>query len=219
MTGIGFKRIAIIGAMEEEVNQLRQDIQNEQVFQRAGCEIYTGFLDAAGTIQVALLRSGVGKVSAAMCTSILLDYFHPDAVINFGTAGGLATSLAIGDIVVSSEVRYHDADVTAFGYQLGQMAKCPPSFVAAEPLVALAEKITQQLNITYLRGLICTGDIFMNGGENLQRVIHNFPLAIAAEMEAASIGHVCFRYGIPFVVVRAISDTGNHDSTANFKDS
>lgn len=115
-------KVGIIGAMEQEVTLLRDQIENRQTIQRAGCEIYTGQI---GGVEVALLKSGIGKVSAAMGTTLLLEHCSPDLVINTGSAGGLASTLRVGDIVVSEEVRYHDADVTAFGYEPGQMAGCP----------------------------------------------------------------------------------------------
>lgn len=129
-------KVGIIGAMEEEVTLLRDRIENRQTLARAGCEIYTGQLNG---IDVALLKSGIGKVAAAMGTTLLLEHCQPDLVINTGSAGGLDSSLKVGDIVVSNEVRYHDADVTAFGYEPGQMAGCPAAFVADEDLIALAK--------------------------------------------------------------------------------
>ncbi|MFA9210063.1 MAG: 5'-methylthioadenosine/S-adenosylhomocysteine nucleosidase, partial [Yersinia sp. (in: enterobacteria)] len=115
---------------------LRDQIKNRETLARAGCEIYTGQLNG---VDVALLKSGIGKVSAAMGTTLLLEHCQPDVVINTGSAGGLAPNLKVGDIVVSSEVRYHDADVTAFGYEPGQMAGCPAAFVADAELITLAE--------------------------------------------------------------------------------
>lgn len=117
-------KVGIIGAMEQEVTLLRDRIENRQTFQRAGCEIYTGQING---VDVALLKSGIGKVSAALGTTLLLEHSKPDVVINTGSAGGLAPSLNVGDIVVSDEVRYHDADVTAFGYE-------PARWRAALPL-------------------------------------------------------------------------------------
>lgn len=115
-------KVGIIGAMEQEVTLLRSQIENMNTLQRAGCEIYTGRLNG---VDVALLKSGIGKVAAAMGTALLLEICRPDVIINTGSAGGLSPSLKVGDIVVSSEVRYHDADVTAFGYEYSQMAGCP----------------------------------------------------------------------------------------------
>lgn len=211
-TGIIMK-VGIIGAMEQEVMLLRDRIENRQTLKRAGCEIYSGTLNG---VDIALLKSGIGKVSAAMGTTLLLEHCRPDVVINTGSAGGLAATLKVGDIVVSDEVRYHDADVTAFGYEPGQMAGCPAAFAAAPALIALAERCISQLGLNAVRGLVCSGDAFINGAEPLARIRHTFPSVAAVEMEAAAIGHVCHAFGVPFVVVRAISDVADKESHLSF---
>ena len=206
-------KAGIIGAMEEEVTLLRDKIENRQTITVAGLEMYTGTLN--GT-DVALLKSGIGKVSAAMGAALLLEHCKPDLIINTGSAGGLAPGLNVGDIVVSDETRYHDADVTAFGYEIGQMAGCPAAFVADEKLVNAAEACIRQLDLHAVRGLIVSGDAFSNGAEGLAKIRHNFPQAGAVEMEATAIAHVCHNFGVPFVVVRAISDVADQTSHLSF---
>ncbi|NIG62408.1 MAG: 5'-methylthioadenosine/S-adenosylhomocysteine nucleosidase [Serratia symbiotica] len=206
-------KVAIIGAMEQEVALLRDQIENRQTIQRAGSEIYIGKI---GIVDVALLKSGIGKVSAAIGTTLLLQHCQPDVVINTGSAAGLASTLKVGDIVVSEEVCYHDADVTAFGYEPGQMARCPAAFVADGALIALAESGIKQLKLNAVRGLICSGDAFINGAEPLARIRATFPNVVAVEMEAAAIGHVCHLFGTPFVIVRAISDVADNVSHISF---
>ena len=206
-------KAGIIGAMEQEVTLLRDKIENRQTLTLAGCEIYTGTLNG---VEVALLKSGIGKTAAALGTTLLLELCKPDVVINTGSAGGLAASLKVGDIVVSDEVRYHDADVTAFGYEPGQMAGCPAAFVADEKLIAAAEQVIKQLDLNAVRGLVVSGDVFINGAEPLARIRTTFPQAIAVEMEATAIGHVCHQFKVPFVVVRAISDVADKESHLSF---
>ncbi|MDI6936664.1 5'-methylthioadenosine/S-adenosylhomocysteine nucleosidase [Serratia sp. Se-PFBMAAmG] len=203
----------MIGAKEQEVTLLRDKIENPQTLTLAGCEIYTGTLNG---VEVALLKSGIGKTAAALGTTLLLELCKPDLVINTGSAGGLAASLKVGDIVVSDEVRYHDADVTAFGYEPGQMAGCPAAFVADEKLIAAAEQVIKQLDLNAVRGLVVSGDAFINGAEPLARIRTTFPQAIAVEMEATAIGHVCHQFKVPFVVVRAISDVADKESHLSF---
>ncbi|GKW18187.1 5'-methylthioadenosine/S-adenosylhomocysteine nucleosidase [Pectobacterium actinidiae] len=206
-------KVGIIGAMEQEVTLLRDRIENRQTFQRAGCEIYTGHING---VDVALLKSGIGKVSAALGTTLLLEHSKPDVVINTGSAGGLAPTLNVGDIVVSDEVRYHDADVTAFGYEPGQMAGCPAAFLADEKLISLAQEAIAELQLNAVRGLVVSGDAFINGAEPLARIRTTFPKAIAVEMEATAIAHVCHQFAVPFVVVRAISDVADKESHLSF---
>lgn len=206
-------KAGIIGAMEQEVTLLRDKIENRQTLSIAGCEIYTGTLNG---VEVALLKSGIGKVSAAMGTALLLERCRPDFIINTGSAGGLAASLKVGDIVVSDEVRYHDADVTAFGYEPGQMAGCPAAFPADDKLITAAERCISQLNLHAVRGLVVSGDAFINGSGPLARIRTTFPQAIAVEMEATAIGHVCHQFATPFVVIRAISDVADQESHLSF---
>ncbi|EMH4163038.1 5'-methylthioadenosine/S-adenosylhomocysteine nucleosidase [Pluralibacter gergoviae] len=206
-------KIGIIGAMEQEVALLRDKIDNRQTLTLGGSEIYTGQLNG---VDVALLKSGIGKVAAAMGAALLLDHCKPDVIINTGSAGGLASTLKVGDIVVSDEARYHDADVTAFGYEYGQMAGCPAAFAADPKLVAAAETCIGELNLNAVRGLIVSGDAFINGSVALAKIRHNFPQAVAVEMEATAIAHVCHNFGVPFVVVRAISDVADQQSHISF---
>lgn len=206
-------KIGIIGAMEEEVTLLRDKIENRQTITLGGSEIYTGQLNG---VDVALLKSGIGKVAAAMGAALLLERCQPDVVINTGSAGGLAPTLKVGDIVVSDEARYHDADVTAFGYEIGQMAGCPAAFKADDKLIAAAEECIKSLDLNAVRGLIVSGDAFINGAEGLAKIRRNFPQAIAVEMEATAIAHVCHSFAVPFVVVRAISDVADKESHLSF---
>lgn len=206
-------KVAIIGAMEEEVTLLREQIENCQTLKRGGCEIYSGKLQG---VDIALLKSGIGKVSAALGCTLLIEHFQPDVIINTGSAGGLASTLKVGDIVISNEVRYHDADLTAFGYEPGQMAGCPAAFIADEKLIHLAEQAVQKLRLNSVRGLICSGDAFINGAEPLARIKATFPNVAAVEMEAAAIAHVCHQFKVPFVIVRAISDVADQESHLSF---
>lgn len=206
-------KIGIIGAMEQEVTLLRDKIEQRQTISLAGCEIYTGTLQG---VDIALLKSGIGKTSAALGTTLLLQLCKPDVIINTGSAGGLESSLKIGDIVVSSEVRYHDADVTAFGYEPGQMAGCPAAFQADEKLISTVKTCAADLALHTVTGLVVSGDAFVNGAETLSRIRTTFPQAIAVEMEATAIGHVCHQFKTPFVVVRSISDVADQASHLSF---
>lgn len=207
-------KIGIIGAMEQEVSLLRNRLIHSTIWQQAGCEIYSGQLHG---MDLSLLKSGIGKAFAAFGTTLLLDHFKPEIIINIGSAGSLEPSLKIGDVVVSHEVRYHDVDLTAFGYEQGQMAQCPASFIAAPSLITLAEEIIKQLGIYAVRGLLVSGDIFINSTQTLANIRHIFPKAIAVEMEATAIAHVCHQFSVPFVAIRTISDVANQTAYLNFK--
>ncbi|MGL9769548.1 MAG: 5'-methylthioadenosine/S-adenosylhomocysteine nucleosidase [Sodalis sp. (in: enterobacteria)] len=208
-------KIAIIAAMEQEVALLRKRIDHPTLWQKAGSKIYTGQIHG---VEVALVKSGIGKVSAALSTTLLLDHFKPEIVINTGCAGSAVPSLKIGDIVVSHEVSYYDVDMIAFGYGPGQMAQCPSSFHAAPALVALAKEIVDHLGMNAVCGLVVSGDTFINSADGWARIHQTFPKAIAVEMEAAAIAQVCHQFAIPFVVVRAISDIADQSSHLCFKE-
>ncbi|MDX8359486.1 MULTISPECIES: 5'-methylthioadenosine/S-adenosylhomocysteine nucleosidase [Bacillaceae] len=208
-------RIGIIGAMEEEVIILRDNINNEQVSVIAGCEFTEGSLHG---VEVVLLKSGIGKVNAAMSTSILLDRFDVDYVINTGSAGGLLESLNVGDVVISTEVRHHDVDVTAFGYEYGQVPQLPPAFLADNNLLNVAEKAAENIeNIQTVKGLIATGDSFMSDPSRVAMVRDKFSDLYAVEMEAAAIAQVCYQFEVPFVVIRSLSDIAGKESDISFE--
>lgn len=207
--------IAIIGAMEEEVTILRDKIDNKKVETIAGCEFTLGTMD--GT-EVILLRSGIGKVNAAMSTTILLERFKPDYVVNTGSAGGYNPNLNVGDVVISSEVRHHDVDVTAFGYEYGQVPKLPPAFEADNKLVEIAEAAAREIEgIQVVKGLIATGDTFMNDPKRVEYIKDKFSDLQAVEMEAAAIAQVAHQFGTPFVVIRSLSDIAGKESDVSFE--
>ncbi len=139
-------KIAIIGAMEEEVTLLRDNIKESTQETVAGCEFTFGKMRGADVI---LLRSGIGKVNAAMSTTILEKY-KPDCIINTGSAGGFNPELNVGDAVISTEVRHHDVDVTAFGYEYGQVPQLPAAFIADDKLINVAEDAANQMKISKL---------------------------------------------------------------------
>jgi adenosylhomocysteine nucleosidase len=207
-------KVGIIGAMEQEVAILKETLSNCVETKKGGCTFYTGTLNE---VEVILIQSGIGKVAATIGTTMLLDQYAPDVVINTGSAGGFDPSLNLGDVVVSTEVRHHDADVTAFGYEMGQMASQPAAFISDEGLVQTAEKaIAMKGDIHSVRGLICTGDAFVCSDEKKQYIRKYFPTVIAVEMEAAAIAQTCHQFNTPFVVVRAISDVADKESPMSF---
>ncbi|MBY6198657.1 5'-methylthioadenosine/S-adenosylhomocysteine nucleosidase [Vibrio hangzhouensis] len=209
-------KIGVIGAMEQEVSILKSALSNLEQIQKGGCTFYTGQLDGA---DIVLLQSGIGKVAAAVGTTILLSDYQPDVVINTGSAGGFDPSLNLGDVVISTEVRHHDADVTAFGYEIGQMAGQPAAFNADQKLMDVAEQALAQMEDKHaVRGLICTGDEFVCRPERQTYIRENFPGVIAVEMEASAIAQTCHQFNTPFVVVRAISDVADKESPMSFEE-
>lgn len=208
-------RVALIGAMDQEVELLKSSLAELQTQTLHGFDFYTGHLHG---LEVALLKSGIGKVNAAIGTTLLLQTFSPDCVINTGSAGGFDSALNVGDVVISDEVRHHDVDVTIFGYEPGQVPGLPAAFTADPLLARMAEECIAQLPHTHtVRGLIATGDSFMNCPERVARTRTLFPSMQAVEMEAAAIAQTCHQFNTPFIVIRALSDIAGKESNLSFE--
>lgn len=207
-------KAGIIGAMEPEVAILKAKLSNAQTSTYAGYTFYQGQIDGN---EVVIVQSGIGKVAAALATAILIDKFQPDYVVNTGSAGGFDATLKVGDIVVSSEVRYHDVDVTAFGYEIGQLPANPAAYVPHPTLVEAAQEGINSLeNIRAMIGLITTGDTFMTKDEDIAKARANFPTMAAVEMEGAAIAHTCHQFDVPFVIIRSLSDIAGKESPTSF---
>lgn len=212
--GVSEVKIAIIGAMEEEVTIIREKLENRQTEVVANSEFTSG---SYGGKEIILLKSGIGKVNAAMSTAILLERYQPNIVINTGSAGGLNPKLNVGDIVISTNVCHHDVDATVFGYDFGQVPQMPKDYAADEKLVALAEESTNILKeISVTKGLIASGDSFMSDPERVKMVAQKFPGLQAVEMEAAAIAQVAYQFHTPFVIIRSLSDIAGKESDISF---
>ncbi len=207
-------KVGIIGAMDQEVEILRSSLSDRKDHKVSGYEFYTGFLEG---VEVVVLKSGIGKVNAAVSTTLLLHAFNPDCVINTGSAGGFDPQLEVGDIVISSEVRHHDVDLTIFGYEPGQVPGLPAAFEPDVLLAQCAERCIGKLKgMKTVHGLIATGDTFMNDPMRVARTREVFPTMKAVEMEAAAIAQTCHQFGTPFIVIRALSDIAGKESNISF---
>ncbi|MFG6148435.1 5'-methylthioadenosine/S-adenosylhomocysteine nucleosidase [Halobacillus sp. B23F22_1] len=205
--------IGIIGAMDEEIELLKSKMKVREVHHAADSVFIEGELH---NHSVVLLKSGIGKVNAAIATTILHERFSINRVINTGSAGGFAKDLEVGDVVISSLVTHHDVDVTAFKYEYGQVPGLPAMYPANKDLIELAMKAVKTTDAKAKRGIIATGDSFMQEESRVNFVRGKFPEMIAAEMEAAAIAQVCYKYETPFVVIRALSDIAGKESSISF---
>lgn len=203
-------KIGIIGAMEKEIEIIRDKMTKKIIENSHGFEFTLGKINSH---EVVLLKSGIGKVNAAMSTTLLNHKYPCELVINIGSAGGFDDQLHIGDIVIGSEIRNYDVDVTAFGYEYGQIPKMPAYFQSDKTLISIAENCA--LNFTahkIVKGLIISGDSFMNNLVQINYIKEKFTRILAAEMEACAIAQVCYLFKIPFIIVRAISDSVGIDA-------
>lgn len=207
-------RIGIIGAMDEEVIKIKEEMQVERIEKKAQMEFFLGqFLGK----DVVVVRSGIGKVNAAVCAQILIDDFNVDAIINTGIAGGVYSEINVGDVVVSTDLVHHDFDTAAFGYELGQVPRMEVySFKADEKLVNVAVDSAKQLDgFNVYSGRIISGDQFINSREKISFFREKFN-AYAVEMEGAAIAHVCYLNSVPFVVLRSISDKADGSAHVDY---
>lgn len=206
--------IGIIGAMAIEVQALKELMDEPKIRTISTVDFYSGKINGVDTV---VAVAGVGKVNAAVCTQAMILTYHPDYIINVGVAGGLAPELGIGDIAVADDVVEHDMDTTPLGDEPGYisgmgMVKIPCNEKISGMMADAAEKID---GIKVLKGTIASGDQFISNDEQRKRITETFN-AVSAEMEGASIGHVCYMNNVKFGVLRAISDGANSDSAVDF---
>lgn len=208
-------KIGIIGAMELEVETLKSEMSVERKVSKAGMEFNEGTLN--GT-KVVIVRSGIGKVNAALCVQILADVFEVTHIINTGVAGSLNAKLDIGDILISKIALHHDMDATNFGYPLGQVPQMDiKEFPADEHMITLAqETCAKELpELHTLVGRVVSGDQFIADKTVKEKLITNFA-GDCCEMEGAAIAHGAYLNRIPFVILRAISDKADDSAQMDY---
>ncbi len=207
--------LGIIGAMDEEVNRLKANMENVQVKKKASMEFYLGTIRGK---EVVVVRSGIGKVNAGICTQILADDYQVDGIINTGIAGSLRADINIGDIVISTDAVQHDMDAVAFGYPKGQIPRMEVlAFQSDARLAELAEsschKALPELGV--FRGRVASGDEFVAKQERKDAIVEEFQ-AYCCEMEGAAIAQAAYLNQIPFVIIRAISDKADDSAHMDY---
>lgn len=197
--------LGIIGAMDVEVDSLKAAMNNAKISTIAGMEFYCGNIFDK---DVVVVKSGIGKVNAAMCTQILIDNYKVDSVINTGVAGSLNNDINICDIVVSKMAQQHDIDVTPLGYEKGIIPDMETSiFEADNNLIKLAKECVASagIHVNVFEGKVVSGDQFVGTMEAKNQLREMFD-GDCTEMEGAAIAHVASLNKVPFLVIRAISD-------------
>lgn len=205
--------IGIIGAMQEEVDFLKSVLENAKTEVVSGTEYVCG--TAFGT-EAVVAMCGVGKVNAAVCAQTMILKYHANEIINTGVAGGLSPNLKVGDIAIAGAVVEHDMDTSPLGDPKGfisglNMIELP----CAPDLVKELEACCTRAGASWEKGVIASGDQFIASGEKKREIRETFG-AVACEMEGGSIGHVCRLSGVPFAVLRAISDSADDSSHLDY---
>ena len=208
-------KLVIIGAMEVEVALLKEKMEIARVVKRAGMDFYDGCL---GTTPAVVVRCGVGKVNAGICTQILADLFEVTHIVNTGVAGSLDDRIRIGDFVISTEACYHDVDATGFGYAPGEVPQLGTAVFAADvQLRAAAAQAVQEMapGVQLFEGRIVSGDQFISERVRKDAIRRTFG-GLCTEMEGAAIAQAAYVNGLPFVILRAISDQADEATAVTY---
>ena len=208
------KKLGIIGAMQIEVELLVEQLQNRQEANHAGSTYYEGILEG---LPVVVVQCGVGKVNAAVSAQVLCSCYGVTHLVNTGIAGSLDARLDIGDLLISQNAMYHDFDVISFGYPMG---KVPGMDVVAFPgddsLISLAQAAAEAVHPGHVvLGRVASGDQFVCSAEQKERIIA-VTQAQCTEMEGAAIAQAAYRNGVPFVIIRAISDKADGSAEMDY---
>lgn len=197
------QKIGIIGAMEEEIVLLQQKATITDTKKIIGLTFYTGTLHNKNIV---LVKSGIGKVNAALCAQVLIDHFKVDCIINVGVAGAIYKELRIGDIVISEDAVQHDIDTSVFGDPIGIIPRMEESYFKADKnLIESAKKCNLTSKANIFVGRIASGDQFISTKEGKQKIWDTVQ-GYCAEMEGAAIAQTCYLNQVPFVIIRSISD-------------
>lgn len=209
--------IGIIGAMEEEVAILKNTMQVDEVVEHASMTFLKGTL---WNKPVVLVRSGICKVNAAVCTQILIDRFGADILINTGLAGSLNAEINIGDMVISTDLVQHDVDAAVLGDPIGQIPRMDIFAFPADPeLAEKARAANTEANpdIATFMGRIVSGDQFISSDVKKEQLIEQFG-AQCAEMEGAAIAQVAYLNKVSCVIIRAVSDKADNSAAMDYSE-
>ena len=211
------KTIGIIGAMEEEIENIKPHINIISTKNIVGLDFFMGKM---GGNNVVLVRSGIGKVNAAVCSQVLIDLYAVDYIINVGVAGAVSPELNVGDVVISKDTVQHDMDTSAFGDPLGEIPRMAESyFKADDELVKLALECAEEICTPekVFFGRVASGDQFISDKEKKKKLWTTFG-AYCTEMEGAAIAHACWLNKIPFVIIRSISDNADNEADMKYEE-
>lgn len=207
-------KLGIIGAMAVEIAALKENMTGITTENRGGMEFCCGKLEG---LEVVVVQCGVGKVNAAMCAQVLCDRYEVTHLVNTGIAGSLCAQLDIGDLVISQDAMYHDFDCVHFGYEMGKVPGMDTvAFPADEAMIRLAQAAAEQVNPGHSTvGRVASGDLFVAQKAAKNSIIEK-TAALCTEMEGAAIAHTAYRNGVPFVIIRAISDKADDSAEMDY---
>lgn len=206
------KKIAIMGAMPEEIAPILQIVGEHTKIEYAGNTYYEANYKGC---ELVIAHSKIGKVFSALTAATMIENFKCEQLLFSGVAGGINSSLKIGDLIVASKLSQHDLDITAFGHPMGFVPGGSVFVEADRGLIELSKEVAKELGKTLQEGIIATGDQFIHDEEVKKNIVKNFN-ADALEMEGGSVAVVCHALNVPFFILRAISDTADMDASFSF---
>jgi adenosylhomocysteine/aminodeoxyfutalosine nucleosidase len=205
-------KIAIMGAMREEIEPILASVGNYTSEEYAGNVFYTATYAGHDLV---IAYSKIGKVFSAITASVMFERYGAKALLFSGVAGGISKELKIGDLIMASGLCQHDVDITAFGHPDGFIPESSVMIESDENLRSLASEIAIDMGVNLYEGIIATGDQFVASAERKEWIEKTFN-ADALEMEGASVACVAHNFGVPFFILRAISDTADGEAGMDF---
>lgn len=203
----------ILGAMQKETEQLKELVENKKISEKSGIEFVSGTI---GRKDVIVATCFPGKVNAALCTQVMIDFFDVDEIINIGVAGSLDNDLDIGDVAIGTKCLQTDVDTTAIGDSIGFISGiCKTELECDEDIKNKLIKSAALSGIKYKTGKISCSDRFVASRAEKDGILKNFD-CIACEMESGAIAHVCYVNSVPFAVVRSISDKADESAHMDY---
>lgn len=205
------KKIAILGAMEIEIQPILEKLDNYEVIEYANNKYYTANYNGK---ELVIAYSKIGKVFSSLTATVMIEKFGVEALLFTGVAGGLQ-NLKVGDIIAATATVQHDVDITAFGYPYGKIPTSEVQIPTSAKLLEHAQIVAKDLDLDLQTGVIATGDQFIHSAERKDFVIKEFG-AKAIEMEGGSVNLICNEMGVPSLILRSISDTADGEAPENF---
>ncbi len=205
-------KIAIMGAMPEEIAPLLEKVENIKKIEYANNSYYEATYKGK---ELVIAYSKIGKVFSSLTASTLLEKFSCDKLLFSGVAGAINPALKIGDLIIADKLCQHDLDISIFGHDFGFVPEGAKFVESDVNLRQIAQEVATKNNLSLIEGTIATGDQFVASNERKEFISKNFQ-ADALEMEGASVAVVCDALNVPFFILRAISDTANDDAEMDF---
>ncbi|RXJ69793.1 5'-methylthioadenosine/S-adenosylhomocysteine nucleosidase [Halarcobacter ebronensis] len=206
------KKLAIMGAMVEEIEPLLEYFENVKLTEYANNKYYE--VNYKG-LDIVIAYSKIGKVFASLTASTMIEKFGCDTLLFSGVAGAINPKLKIGDMIVADKLCQHDLDITAFGHPPGYVPEGSVYVESSKELREVAKAVAKEMGIEVIEGTIATGDQFVHSSEKKDFIEKTFK-ADALEMEGASVAVVCNALNVPFFILRAISDSADMDAGFDF---